>query len=189
MEADWAVEIGPDLPRIDASWSGWIDLRNHPHRIDELEEVAQHPALRRALAALNAANSPILTTKCDVWTLSAAEIDADEFGSSREDAHSGFASYIDLVEYDAARFASFAVHEQRVREVAHRLRESPVRQSRVDLVLRAAARDEQSGYGITLYAAGCGADEADAHACWERALAAAIAATIATAQRPAAAGE
>lgn len=188
MEADWSVEIGSGLPCINASWEGFVDLQTSPQRIDTMDE-AQHSSLRSALLMLNAKNSPVFTTKCDTWTLDRSEIDSDEFDADPEDAHAGFASYIDILEHDAAHFASFAFHEQRVRDLTSRLRPFALRRGRVDLVVRVADWKAQSGYGFTLYAASCGADETDAYAAWQVVLAAAVAATIAAAPHPPHAGE
>ena len=181
MEADWSVEIGPDLPSIDGSWEGFIDLRAAPSAVDSLPEATKLPALRAALLALNAANSQVFTTKCDAWALPGEDIDPYEFGASAEQARSGFASYIDILERDAASFASFTFHERRGRELTAHLRGLDLPRGRVDCVLRAAFMQGQSGYGLTLYAAGCGADDASAYASWKQVLAAAAAATITTA--------
>ena len=53
---------------IEALGPGWIDLRNQPKRIDEIGEAADLPALTPLLLALNAADSPLWTSKCDVWS-------------------------------------------------------------------------------------------------------------------------
>ena len=181
MEADWSDEIGPGLPCIDGSWEGFIDLRAAPGAVDSVSEATKFPALRAALLALNSANSPVFTTKCDTWTLAGEDIDPYEFGASADQARTGFASYIDILERDAARFASFTFHEQRVRELTAHLRAINLENARVDFVLRAALVQDRSGYGLTLYAAGCGADDASAYAAWKQVLTAASAATIATA--------
>lgn len=67
MDVDWEVEIGGDAPVIEAQWSGLIDLRTHPQRIDEIFEVSSVPQLGDLLLALNSENSPVCTSKCDVW--------------------------------------------------------------------------------------------------------------------------
>ena len=189
MEADWSVEIGPGLPVIDVAWNGFIDLQSSPERTDEIEEARQHPAVREALLVLNSARSPLFTTKCDCWALSESEIDPDEFAATREMARVGFASYIDVVERDPFRFASFDLHEKRVRELASNLRKTDLLSGRVDVVVRAAVLKAQNGFGITLYAAGCGATEGSAYVAWQAVLGAAIAATIAAASHPPHAGE
>lgn len=183
MEADWSVEIGPGLPCIDGSWEGFIDLRAAPSAVDSIPGATKLPALRAALLALNAASSQVFTTKCDTWALTGEDIDPYEFGASAEQARCGFASYIDILERDATRFASFTFHEQRGRYLTAHLRAINLENGRVDFVLRTAFVQDQSGYGLTLYAAGCGADDASAYASWKQVLAAAAAATIATAEQ------
>jgi hypothetical protein len=179
MEADWSVEIGPDLPSIDASWPGFVDLRVSTNAIDEIREAAQFPALRNALFLFNSGNSPVFTVKCDAWALDEGEIDPDEFGALRDEACVGFASYVDIVERDPMKFTSFQHHEQRAREVVTHLHALHLGAGRIDLVLRNAFVDGESGFGITLYAAGCGSDPESARKAWEAVLAAAVAATIA----------
>jgi hypothetical protein len=188
MEADWSVEIGPELPTIDAAWDGFVDLQTSPRNIENLNE-AKHFPLREALLALNEEISMLFTTKCDAWTLSKDEIDPDEFGASASHSCAGFACYIDIVERDIAHFASFAFQEQRVRELTTRLRAMDLPCGRVDFVLRSAVIKRQSGYGLTLYTAGCGSDAAEAYTAWQSVLAIAVAATIATASNPPHAGE
>lgn len=178
MEADWSVEIGPGLSRVDASWDGFVDPRKAPEAINFVAEARQHPALREALLALNGVTSSVFTAKCDAWALTDEEIDPDEFGAAHDAACAGFASYIDIVERDPARFASFEFHERRVRELTSKLRGFEMQQGRVDFVVRSAVLREQNGFGLTLYAAGCGATEADAYIAWQSVLASAVAATI-----------
>jgi hypothetical protein len=189
MEADWSVEIGAGQPIIDGSWEGFIDLHRFPHLIDTVQET-QHPMLSTALQAINAERSPLFTTKCDAWTLTAGDIDPDEFGANSSDVRAGYASYIDLVERDMEHFESFAFHEQRMKDITARLRSLPLDRGRVDIVLRAATFQGQAGYGFSLYAAGCGAVESEAYAAWQSVLGAAVAATIAAAAAyPPCAGE
>ena len=48
-------------------WPGFVDLRAEPARIVEIAEAAALPALASLLLALNAAESPVWTSKCDMW--------------------------------------------------------------------------------------------------------------------------
>ena len=67
MNVDWEVEIGGGAPVIEAHWPGFIDLRAYPERISEVAEVKLLPPLGDVLLALNSAESPVWTSKCDVW--------------------------------------------------------------------------------------------------------------------------
>lgn len=189
MEADWSVEVGPGLPRIDAAWEGFVDLRSTLAKLDSIQEARNHYAIREALLLLNGADSPVFTTKCDTWTLVQEEIDRDEFAASGDTARAGFASYIDVVARDIARFSSFESQERQARELTFGLRALDLRQGRVDIVVRAVFAKQANGYGMTLYVAGCGADDVYAYAAWSAVLGATVAATIAAAAHPPHAGE
>jgi len=67
LEADWEVEVGGSAPVIEAPGPGFIDLRSEPLRIIEIAEATDFPPLADLLLALNAAGSPLWTSKCDVW--------------------------------------------------------------------------------------------------------------------------
>lgn len=178
MEADWSAEIGAGLPVIEADWLGLVDLRAAPDRVSEIPEAVAEPALRKALLLLNEPGSPVFTSKCAVWELAAAEIDPLEFGCRADEAAAGFASWIDVLARDAETFASFERHEAWVRRGVEWLRANAAGAGLVDLVVRAAVADGGEGFGITLYAAGCGLDARVAHGAWERVLRLAVTATM-----------
>ena len=178
MEADWAVEVGSDLPRIDSEWSGWVNLRERPEAVSSIPEASQHPALHDALVLLNSSGSSVFTSKCDVWPLALEEIDPLEFDAAAKENLYGIACYIDVVQRLPERFSSFALHETWVQKAAARLRETPVRNGRADLVIRGATRQESDGFGLTLYAAGCGGDTPTAETAWGAILAATATVTM-----------
>lgn len=195
MEADWSVELGPELPEIHVPWEGFVDLRLPDLRLTDLRltdlrqssaklhavaEAVQSPAIARALTMLNNEASPVFTAKSDLWEMAGTEIDPYEFAASQQDSRCGIASYIDLVERSPANVASFGFHEKRAKRLVDQLRELAVPNGRADLVIRGARIDGVEGYGITLYAAGCGGDIGRASANWEDVLAAAVLATIGT---------
>lgn len=189
MEADWSVEIGRGLPCITIPWDGFIDLGHSPAAVQAIEEAIGNPALRKALMALNSTTAAVLTTKCDIWTLTGSEIDPDEFGASAGDAVTGFASYIDILQRDRDKLESFEFHERWVRSLTHQLRAYALSNSRVEFVVRPANIDSSAGFGITLYAAGCGADESTAYASWEAVLCEAVTATMNSGSFPSRTGE
>jgi hypothetical protein len=178
MEADWAAEIGPDFPSIDVPWEGFVDLRKSSFVIEAISEATLHPALSAALRALNTEDSPVFTSKCDRWIIADEALDPDEFDSSAEEAQIAVASYIDISQRDPIQLTSFDFHESWARQLTAALRTIPITQARIDLVLRPATVDQHCGFGMTLYAAGCGSNAAEAEAAWQAVLAAAIPATI-----------
>lgn len=178
MEADWAAEIGPRLDHIDPAWAGFIDLRTCPDAAEQVPETAASAELRDALALLNAPDSPVFTSKCDVWTLASDELDPWEYDFPPGEPRTGLAVYIDLIARDPEVFLSFERHEYWVRNTALRLRALPITGGRADLVIRAALDGEHAGFGVTLYAAGCGCDASAAKSAWEAILRATVAATM-----------
>jgi hypothetical protein len=189
MEADWAVEVGSDLPSIDIPWEGFLDFRYEPSALAGIYEAAAHPALGKALLILNSESSAVFTTKCDVWKLTGPEIDPDEFGARAGESREAMASYIDLLHRDPSRFASFKFHEDRARSLTSHLRSTNQLNARVDLVVRPASIHSSAGFGVTLYVAGCGRDDRAAYASWEAALHTAVEATMSTGFTPAFSGE
>lgn len=184
MEADWAAEIGPRLDHIDADWPGFIDLRSHPRGVERIAEARDSSALEQALAMLNGRDSPVFTCKCDRWTLSAEEIDPSEYDAGAGSAVCGVAAYVDLVARDRSLFRSFERHEGWARNVVLQLRRLPLPNGRLDLVIRAAIAGDEAGFGMTLYAAGCGADASRAESAWEEILRAGATVTMREAPQP-----
>jgi hypothetical protein len=177
MEADWEFEVGPDAagfaaPVIDAFWPGFVDLRRDPERAWHLPEAAQLPALAEALAKLNAAASPVWTSKSDFWP----RLEADEFDAGELDAPPGsmahaMGCYIDLLPRDGQQWAQPAIAEAACKRVCGLLRAVPLRCRRVDLVIRRAfIVADRMDFGITAYLTSCGPSSAEA----ERTLAAAL---------------
>ena len=81
---------------------------------------------------------------------------------------------------DSEIFRSFVAHEAWLRQTVQRFHElESIRSARADLVLRAATIFEQEGFGVTLYVAACGENEAAAQANLETALDRVIGALVA----------
>jgi hypothetical protein len=192
MEADWEFEVGGEAPRIDAHWAGFVDLNRHPERAWELAETADFPALAGVLVKLNAAGSPVWTSKCDVWpVVDRADWDPDELDAPPGCTTHAFACYIDLLHTNSEEWSTQSTVADTCKGFCNRLRSVPLRCCRADLVIRQALDIRQSAmgadqmdFGITAYVTGCGGSAAQA----ARALGAALdtfADAIATASAPA----
>src|SRR5208283_894703 len=98
MEADWEIELGGESLVIEAQGPGFVDLRPHPERASQLPEAAALPALAQALEVLNAATSPVWTSKCDVWpVVDMAGFDPDELDAPPGLAAHAMGGYLDLL--------------------------------------------------------------------------------------------
>jgi hypothetical protein len=155
MECDWEFEIVPDAPVIDGAWPDRVDLRANPERASELSEAQALPALSEALALLNAHDSAVWTSKCDVWVPEA--FDADELDAGPGQGTGSLACYIDLLPATGMWLTMDEVAEW-CRELCGALRTQPLRQCRADLVIRRAFFSaDQTGLGVTAYLTACGA--------------------------------
>ena len=154
MEADWEIEIGDDAPVIEADWSDFVDLRLSPERVRELAEVREIPAIADALVHLNAKESPVWTSKCDVWPV--AEIDPYELNAPPESATCALACYIDLLPGANQHWLVVEDAVQWCSGVCEHLRSILLDSCRADFIVRRAFVGAQPGLGITAYLMACG---------------------------------
>jgi hypothetical protein len=188
MEADWSVALAVDDPMIVVPWAGpegdsgtcrFIDLRLSPDLIDAIAEAESGP-LRSALLRLNDGASHLWTAKCDAWTTSAEPFDPYEMDAEPGETAYGTGSYIDLLPRDAGVRSCFAQQERWMRRVTERLRATPARAVRVELVLRAAEVQGAACFGITWFVEGCGGTAQSAREGWGNALGVALAVLLTT---------
>jgi hypothetical protein len=169
MEADWEFEVGGDAPVIEAYWSGFVDLRSEPERVSELIECCELPALADALIRLNGADSPVWTSKTDVFTPD--HIDPDEMSATPKEAVHSVACYIDLLLRNPI-WDSAAAAERDCKTLCANLRSTTLRCCRADIVVRTALVADKNGLGATVYLTACGPTLLDANVRLGEALAA-----------------
>ena len=170
MEADWEVEIGGGAPVIEACWPGLVDLRTNPERAAQFPEVRDLPSLGDVLAQLNGTGSPVWTSKCDVWRVE--EFDADELDAPPGLAEEATACYIDLLPQASDLWDSVNSAIAASKTVCARLRQTPLRCCRVDLVVRQAALGKvASSHAITAFLTACGQSQESAAGQLGRAMA------------------
>jgi hypothetical protein len=159
MEADWEFEIGDDAPVIEVHWPGFVDLRDEPGRIDEIAETKQLPGIAEALARLNSKQSPVWTSKCDVFD--PGQIDRDELSATREEGKFVVSSYIDVLRRSDQVWKPLDA-EQTCRALCSKLQEIPLPRCRLDIVVRQARLHDINDLGVTVYSTGCGPTPQDA---------------------------
>jgi hypothetical protein len=179
MEADWEFELGPDAegsaaPVIEAHWKGFVDLQRQPVRTMDLPESAQLPALAEALTKLNAADSPVWTSKCDYWPhLEAGEFDSDELDAPHGCSVHAMGCFIDLLPRSDQQWALPEMAEKACKRICGLLNAVPLRCCRADLVIRRAyIAPKLMDLGITAYLTACGKSPEEAKRTLEAALAA-----------------
>src|SRR5580693_5031543 len=158
MLSEWSAECSADDPVVVVPWSDpsdstgnrrFIDLRENPYDLDHLPEAERFPPLMHALRALNAARSPVFTSKCDAWTLSAEELEQVRLALDLDLDQSlgptaslaGFASYIDLLLRDRSLFASSHQNRQLVHRLIRRAERLDQPHAMLDCVIRPALID------------------------------------------------
>lgn len=174
MEADWEIEIGGEAPVIEALWPGFVDLRCSPERAYLLPEAVELPALAEAMVQLNAAASPVWTTKCDLWSIvEVDELDPDELDAPPQTAIFAWGCYIDLLPKSDRQWPNPAMASSAGQRICNLLHAIPLRCCRADLVIRQAwIASGQMDLGITAYLTACGPTAADARATLGAALSA-----------------
>jgi hypothetical protein len=154
MEAEWEFEVGGDAPVIEAYWPGFIDLREHPERVSELTECRAFPSLADVLIRLNAPDSPVWTSKTDVFT--PATIDPDEMNASPEAAAHALACYIDLLQRSHQVWNLPVDAERDCKQICAHLSVFGLRCCRVDIVVRRALAGDRNELAATVYLSACG---------------------------------
>jgi hypothetical protein len=164
MEADWEFEIGGAAPVIEACWTGFVDLRQAPEQARHLPEAAALPNLSDALVRMNAAASPVWTSKCDVWpVVDSADFNPDELDAPPESATHAMGCYIDLLPGSNHQWATPDMTAAACKRICGILHAVSLRCCRVDLIIRRAfITPDSNDLGITAYLTACGASHVDA---------------------------
>jgi hypothetical protein len=156
MQADWAVELGPDDEVLEFPWAStdgtlhYLDIKSDPSLIYEMEEALDCDPLREFLAALNAPHSAVK-----------------------------FGSYVDVLFAAAELRFCFEEHESLAKQAAELLERAPEISAAAELLVRRCyfrdqpsfggnghEPDPRAGYYITVYLFGYGDDDEDARNRW-----------------------
>ncbi len=187
MTLDWSAECSADDPVLVVPWADpanasrrFIDLRDNPYDLDDIEEASEHPALMHALRALNAARSPVFTAKCDAWPLAGDDLAQTQLllDHPAREAPEGFASYIDLLWRERSLFVSFHRQEQLLDRLVRLAAPLHYPYALGECVIRPALIDfegPQEGFAISLYLKALGHDSSAARENWTAALSATVA--------------
>lgn len=182
MLSEWSAECGADDPVLAIPWSSpdgalrWVDLRDNDDALDSIAEADEYPALLAALRALNAARSPVLTAKCDAWTMPPDELEAsrDDLLLDNEVAAAGFTSYIDVLWRERAIFTSRPLVEGLLYRMDRMAADLPFSLAKLECVLRPAVVELDGtvaeGFAVSVYVKAVGVDQREADDRWDAAL-------------------
>ena len=171
MDAEFSVELGADDPTLAVPWRSpdghisYLDLRSTPEAIEQVVEVRAFPELRELLQALNASGSPYQTAKCDAWFDTLMDVDDEPYGAAMK-----CACYVDVFFGGLENLAPFNEHEQRAQAVVQRLRQAEDVPARIEVIVRRAFFQDESGFYWTVYVFGYGDDMDSARSNWNAAL-------------------
>ena len=136
MQSDFSIELGGGAPALEIPWCSndpsvrYYDLKSHPELVLQIPETRAYPELNSFLSRINAAESPLATAKCDVWSSSDVAPEEEIFGDRK------FVSYVDLIFVDQSDRYSFEKHEAFVKELCRLLGHAPEIAATVELVIR-----------------------------------------------------
>ena len=177
MQADFAVELGADDEALEFPWSTasdhlrYLDLKNHPDLLPQIEEVARLPELGEFLVSVNSPSGVLETAKCDAWGTSEIHPEEEIFGAARK-----FGGYVDLLFSDPLQRYSLPEHEQFARRITELLKRVPEIPASAEFLLRRCyyhqenSGETREGFYITFYLFGYGDEEKQARQRWAIAL-------------------
>lgn len=172
MQADYAVELGPNDEALELPWMAcdqglqYYDLKRRPELLSSIEEARRFPELRQFLAAINLPASHLETAKCDAWPSTDILPEEAIFGSA-----SKFGSYIDLIFSESGPRFSFSEHEQLAGGLCRLLRRTPEIPATAEFLIRRCyyrdgGNSSEQGFYVTFYSFGFGSNEAAARRQW-----------------------
>ena len=178
MQADYALELGPDDPALEMPWiaedgsTRYFNIKQHPDLVLNIPEAREHPELSEFLSRINAPAFPLETAKCDAWLSQELFPEEEIFGASCK-----FVSYVDLLFNAADARLSLEKHESFVQKICKLLERAPEMSAGAEFVVRRCyyheevqADDSASGYSITAYVSGYGDSGEEARQRWVIAL-------------------
>ncbi|MDE3201714.1 MAG: hypothetical protein KGN79_12425 [Acidobacteriota bacterium] len=126
------------------------------------------------LSRLNAPQSPLWSSKCDVWEVkSLADVGFDHFDleAGASETHTVIASYIDLLPQREQPWKGPSHAEHIAKSLCAQLTAAQQKCCRIDLIIRRAIfAHDVSNFGITAYCTACGIDQFSAQTAHVRAL-------------------
>ncbi len=175
MQADFSIECGADDECLEIPWASedgalrYVDLKQNPAPIADLDEARRFPELAEFLHTANSRSSAFQTAKCDAGFTREMTVDDDVFGTTGK-----FASYVDILFAAHHARTSFEQHEAASQSLVRLLQRAPEMPAAAELLVRrcffAGGKSGPDGFYITCYVFGYSGNEDDARKHWGIAL-------------------
>jgi hypothetical protein len=171
VQADFAIELGPDDETLEMPWAAegggprYWDLKRYPELLSNLEEAGRVLELGAFLSNVNSSMSLLETAKCDAWPSAEMNPEEEIFGATDK-----FGSYVDLLFSDEPKRYSFQEHEHLVERLTQLLKSAPEIPAAAEFLVRRCyyhvEEETRNGFYITFYLFGYGDDGVQSRQQW-----------------------
>jgi hypothetical protein len=175
VQADFLVECGAEDECLEIPWSSedgvprYVDLKENPALIAELEEARRFPEIADFLRTANSPSGAFLTAKCDAGFTHDMTVEDEPFGTCAK-----FGSYVDVLFASPVARSSYEQNEACARNLVRLLQRAPEMPASAEFLVRrcflSRENAEADGFYMTCYVFGYSDEEEEARKFWGIAL-------------------
>lgn len=174
MQADFSIECGADDESLEIPWASeggalrYVDLKQNPTLIEELDEARRLPELAKFLRSVNSRTSALQTAKCDAGFTRELTLEDEIFETTGK-----FWCYVDVFFTSLGQRASFDQNKSAAETLVLHLKKQSEFQAAAEFLVRRCyfGRElSEDGFYITCYVFGYADDEKEARRRWGSAL-------------------
>jgi len=175
VQADFSIECGANDECLEIPWASedgalrYVDLRQNPALIADLDEARHFPDIADFLRITNSAGSAFQTAKCDAGFTQELTVEDEPFGTSGK-----FGSYVDVLFASPVARRSLEQNQACVGSLVRLLQGAPEMPAAAEVLVRrcffADDRTDVDGFYMTCYVFGYSDNEEEARKHWGIAL-------------------
>jgi len=175
VQADFSIECGANDECLEIPWASedgalrYVDLRQNPALIADLDEARHFPDIADFLRITNSAGSAFQTAKCDAGFTQELTVEDEPFGTSGK-----FGSYVDVLFASPVARRSLEQNQACVGSLVRLLQRAPEMPASAEFLVRrcffADDRTDVDGFYMTCYVFGYSDNEEEARKRWGIAL-------------------